>query len=87
MGAHAILGHLFALDDKVTREGLTARDCIELEGYVILAEMIEDLDMSNIDTDALHICNLGGYKTSTFHQVMDDLIKVLSEYLHPIELF
>ena len=87
MGAHSILGHLFALDDKVQMEGVTERDCVELEGYVILAEMIEDLDLSKIDTDALRLCNLGGYKTSTFHQVMNDLIKVLSEYLHPIELF
>jgi len=87
MGAHSILGHLFALDDKVKNDGLTALDCVELEGYIILAEMIEDLDMSKIDTDALHLCNLGEYKTSTFHQVMNDLIIVLSEYLHPIELF
>jgi len=87
MGAHSILGHLFALDDKVQMEGVTERDCVELEGYIILAMMIEDLDMSKIDTDALHLCNLGGYKTSTFHQVMNDLIIVLSQYVNPIDLF
>jgi len=85
MDGHSILGFLFALDTKAIENGITREMCFELQVLIDEILKLDGFDKTKLDGDLIYCCNQTQCTSNEqFTYTLDQSIRVLSEYVHPM---